>query len=89
VGIPVAMMTAIPVIPLTVGANRVIRGVRVPHVVGDPSLSVEKDREMAMKIVLTALRALETSVDGPTLFEPAETPFDPSLILAKEAIRAA
>ena len=68
------MMTAIPVIPLSVGANRVIRGVRVPHVVGDPSLSVEKDREMAMRIVLTALRALQTSVDGPTLFESAETP---------------
>jgi glycine reductase len=83
------MMTAIPVIPLTVGANRVIRGVRVPHVVGDPSLSVEKDRETAMRIVLTALRALQTPVDEPTLFEPAETPFDPSLILAKEATRAA
>ena len=66
-------MSAIPVIPISVGANRVVRGVRVPHVVGDPSLSEEKDRETAMRIVLTALRALQTPVTGPTLFEPAET----------------
>jgi len=66
-------MSAIPVIPISVGANRVVRGVRVPHVVGDPSLSEEKDRETAMRILLTALRALQTPVDGPTLFEPSQT----------------
>ena len=82
------MMSAIPVIPLSVGANRVVRGVRVPHVVGDPSLSVEKDRETAMRIVLTALRAIQTSVTEPTLFEPSETPLDPSLVQSKEAVRA-
>lgn len=65
-------MSAIPIIPISVGANRVVRGVRVPHVVGDPSLSEEKDRETAMRIVLTALRALQTPVTGPTLFEPSE-----------------
>ena len=82
------MMSAIPVIPLSVGANRVVRGVRVPHVVGDPSLSMEKDRETAMRIVLTALRAIQTAVTGPTLFEPSEVPFDPSVVLSKEAVRA-
>ena len=34
-GIPVGMMTAMPAIPLSVGASRVVRGVRVPHVCGD------------------------------------------------------
>lgn len=67
-------MSAIPVIPLSVGAHRVVRGVRVPHVVGDPSLSDEKDREVALRIVLTAIRALQTPVSSPTLFEPSETP---------------
>ncbi len=60
----------------------------MPHVVGDPSLAVEKDREMAMRIVLTAMRSIQTAVTEPTLFEPADTPFDPSLILTKEVARA-
>ena len=51
-----------------------VRGVRVPHVVGDPSLSQEKDDEIAMRIVLTGLRAIQTPVSSPTLFEPSETP---------------
>ena len=74
-GIAVSIMTAMPAIPLSVGANRVIRGVRVPHVCGDPALSEEKDRELGVRIVRTALLALTTPVSGPTLFEPlAATP---------------
>ena len=69
-GIAVSIMTAMPAIPLSVGANRVVRGVRVPHVCGDPALSEEKDRELGVRIVRTALRALTTPVPGPTLFEP-------------------
>ncbi|MBI4306383.1 MAG: hypothetical protein HY678_08705 [Chloroflexi bacterium] len=73
-GIPVAVMTAIPMIPLSVGASRVVRGVRVEHVCGDPRLSRELDREIARQIVATALRAVEAEVDGPTLFEPSKSP---------------
>ena len=64
-------MTAMPAIPLAVGAARVIRGVRVPHVCGDPALSENKDWELGVRIVETALDALATSVSGPTLFEPS------------------
>ncbi len=66
-------MTAMPAIPLAVGASRVIRGVRVSHVCGDPALSEEKDWDLGVRIVETALNALVTSVSGPTLFEPSET----------------
>ena len=45
------MMTAMPAIPLSVGASRVVRGVRVPHVCGDPALSEEKDHELRVRIV--------------------------------------
>lgn len=69
-GIAVSIMTAMPAIPLSVGANRVVRGVRVPHVCGDPALSEDKDRELGERIVRTALQALATPVAGPTLFEP-------------------
>jgi glycine reductase complex component B subunit gamma len=69
-GIPVSMMTAMPAIPLSVGSSRVVRGMRVPHVCGDPALSEEKDHELGVTIVRTALGALTTPVSGPTLFEP-------------------
>jgi len=67
------MMTAMPAIPLSVGASRVVRGVRVPHVCGDPALSEDRDHEIRVRIVTTALNALTTPVSAPTLFEPAET----------------
>lgn len=72
-GIPVAMISALPMIPLAVGANRIVRGVRVEHVCGDPGLSEDMDREVGRKIVMTALQALQAEVSGPTLFEPGES----------------
>jgi glycine reductase len=70
-GLPVVLISAIPVIPLGAGANRVVKGVRVEHVCGDPGLSDAADKALRRRIVVTALRALQTPVDGPTLFEPA------------------
>ena len=64
------MMSALPSLALNVGAPRVVRGVRIEHVCGDPTLSPEEDRALAEAIVTTALRALQTPIDGPTLFEP-------------------
>jgi glycine reductase len=66
------MMTAMPAIPMSVGASRVVRGVRVPHVCGDPALSEDNDHKLSVRIVETALRALTTAVSGPTLFEPLQ-----------------
>ena len=64
------MISAIYEFALTTGANRVMRGARIEHVCGDPSLGPEKDYAFGMRIVTTALEALATSVDGPTLFDP-------------------
>ena len=50
-----------------------MRGVRIEHVCGDPTLSVDGDHELNLRIVKTALRALTTKVDGPTIFDPADT----------------
>ena len=66
-------MSALPMIPLAVGANRVVRGVRVEHVCGDPGLSPELDKALARRIVETAIEALQTPVDGPTEFVPTDT----------------
>ncbi len=71
-GIPVAMISAIYELPLNTGANRVVRGARIEHVIGDPNLGPEKDYAYGMRIVRTALHALETEVSAPTLFNPLE-----------------
>ena len=69
-GIPVAMISAIYDLALTTGANRVVRGARIEHVCGDPHLGPEKDYAYGMRIVRTALGALQQGVPGPTLFDP-------------------
>ena len=65
-------MSALPAIPRSVGANRVVRGIRVEHVCGNPQLSERQDHALSMRIVGTALKALQTAVEGPTIFEPDE-----------------
>jgi hypothetical protein len=67
------MISAIYNFALTTGANRVIRGARIEHVCGDPSLGAEKDYAYGMRIVTTALDALATAVARPTLFDPQES----------------
>ena len=64
-------MSALPALALNVGANRVVKGVRIEHVCGDPSLAEDADLALGRRIVYTALRALQTEVTGPTLFDPA------------------
>ena len=68
-----AMISAIYDLALTTGANRVVRGARIEHVCGDPELGPEKDFAYGLEIVRTALRALQTHVTGPTLFEPGRS----------------
>ena len=64
------MISAIYNFALTTGANRVIRGARIEHVCGDPTLSPEKDYAFGMRIVTAALETLTIAVPGPTLFDP-------------------
>ena len=47
-----------------------MRGVQVQHPCGDPKLPPEADWNLTLRIVRTALDALQTAVTGPTLFEP-------------------
>ena len=64
------MISAIYDLALTTGANRVVRGCRIEHVCGNPELGPEKDHAYGLQILRTALRALQTGVDRPTLFDP-------------------
>jgi hypothetical protein len=47
-----------------------VRGARIEHVCGNPDLGPEKDHAYGLQIVRTALGALQTTVAGPTLFDP-------------------
>jgi hypothetical protein len=64
------MISAIYNFALTTGANRVVKGARIEHVCGDPTLSPEKDYAFGMRIVTRALETLTIAVAGPTLFDP-------------------
>jgi hypothetical protein len=64
------MISALFGLALTAGAPRVVRGARIEHVCGNPGLGPEKDHAYGLRIVRTALQALQTAVSGPTLFDP-------------------
>ena len=66
------MIGALPAIGLAANANRVVRGVKIQHVCGDPNLPEEADKALSLQIVDAALKALQTDVSAPTLFEPSE-----------------
>lgn len=68
-GIPVVHMCTVVPISLTVGANRIVPTVAIPHPLGNPSLSHEEEHDLRKKLVGRALKALETPVDGQTVFE--------------------
>jgi glycine reductase len=65
------VVSALPVIPLTVGASRIVAGKAVPHLMGDPSLSPDAERAYRLSLTELALEALTRQVDGPTLVTPA------------------
>jgi betaine reductase len=70
-GLPVALISAMFPVAQQVRANRIVKGVSIPHPCGDPTLSKELDARLRREIIQTALRALEAEVTGPTVFSPA------------------
>ena len=68
-GIPVVHVCTVVPISLTVGANRIVPAVAIPHPLGNPLLSKEDEKTLRRGIVLKALKALETEVSGQTVFE--------------------
>lgn len=68
-GIPVVHICTVVPISLTVGANRIVPAVAIPHPLGNPSLSMAEEKEIRRGIVDKALKALTTEVDGQTVFD--------------------
>lgn len=61
------MCTIVP-ISLSIGANRIVPTVSIPYPLGNPELPPEEEKHLRRQLVLKALTALTTNVDGQTVF---------------------
>ena len=68
-GIPVVHICTIVPISLTVGANRIVPAVAIPHPLGNPNLTKEDEKKLRRTLVERALKALTIPVDSQTVFE--------------------
>jgi glycine reductase len=67
-GIPVAHICSIITISQTVGANRIVPAFAIPHPLGNPRLPLEEEKELRRNMVKKALAALQTPIEGQTVF---------------------
>ena len=68
-GLPVVHMCTVVPISLTVGANRIVPTLAIPHPLGDPKLDKSEEYALRKKLVSKALEALTTEVDGQKVFD--------------------
>jgi len=68
-GLPTVHICTIVPISKTVGANRIVPAVAIPHPLGKPELSKEDEKALRRKILEKALEALQTDIDTQTVFE--------------------
>lgn len=67
--IPVVQIATIIPIMLTVGANRIVPGIAIPHPTGDPALGPEGDKEVRRELLLRSFKAMTTEISEQTIFE--------------------
>jgi len=68
-GIPIVHMSTITTISESVGANRIVPTIAIPHPVGNPDLPAEEELKLRREMVKRAVDALATEVSGTTQFE--------------------
>lgn len=68
-GIPVVHVCTVTPISMTVGANRIVPAIAIPHPLGNPALDRDEEKKLRHKLVEKALKALTTEVDGQTVFD--------------------
>lgn len=70
-----------------VGAPRIVRTRGIPYPTGDPSLDADAEKSWRRELVDCALRALQTAVHTPTVFEagPARPSAPPPMPVAAAA----
>ena len=65
--LPVHICTIVP-ISETVGANRIIPAVAIPHPLGDPTKSKEQEKALRRALVEKSLGAMQTQLKDQTVF---------------------
>ena len=60
--LPVVRMCTIVSISQTVGANRIVPTIAIPHPFGDPSKTPEEEKALRRKLVEHGLKALQTEI---------------------------
>ena len=68
-GLPVVHVCTVVPISLTVGANRIVPAVAIPHPLGNPSLEPAEEKHLRRGLVEKALHALTVEVQDQTVFE--------------------
>ncbi len=68
-GIPIVHMSTITTISQSVGANRIVPTIAIPHPVGNPNLEAGKEVELRRGLVKKAVNALATEVKEVTIFK--------------------
>jgi glycine reductase len=68
-GIPTIHICTIVPISKTVGANRIVPAVAIPHPLGNPSLSQLEEKKLRRTLIEKALKALETEIENQTVFD--------------------
>lgn len=63
----VHVCTIVP-ISMTVGANRIVPAVAIPHPLGDPNRTKEEELAIRRRLIEKALEALQTEVSEQTVF---------------------
>ena len=65
---PVVHIATVVPISLTVGANRIIPAVAIPHPLGNPKMEPAEEKALRRNLVEKALNALTTEVEDQTVF---------------------
>ncbi len=68
-GLPVVHMCTVTPISMTVGANRIVPTIAIPHPLGNPALDAAEEKKLRRGLVEKALKALTTEVEDQTIFE--------------------
>jgi betaine reductase len=55
-------------ISVTVGANRIVPAIAIPHPLGNPELPETEEFELRLKILRIAIAALQANIEKQTVF---------------------